>query len=118
VQDPLAVERKIEGDAPVAIADDLLVVPVPGHTPGSAALLASGRHLFTGDHLWGDAEGRLGASRGVCWYDWGAQIRSMERLAALDFTHVFPGHGRPWRAGSPAEAQAAIRALVREMREA
>jgi hypothetical protein len=26
------VERQIEGDAPVALADDPLVVPVPGHT--------------------------------------------------------------------------------------
>jgi glyoxylase-like metal-dependent hydrolase (beta-lactamase superfamily II)/ferredoxin len=110
------VERRLEGDLPIALADDLLAVPVPGHTPGSAALLAGERFLFTGDHLWGDAAGRLGASRHLCWYDWDAQIRSMERLAALRFEWVLPGHGRPWRARSPEEAQRAVAALAAEMR--
>jgi glyoxylase-like metal-dependent hydrolase (beta-lactamase superfamily II)/ferredoxin len=112
------VERVVDGEAPVALADDLLVVPVPGHTPGSAALLVRETYLFTGDHLWGDADGRLGASRYVCWYDWEAQTRSMERLAALRFQWVLPGHGRPWRAESPEAAAAAVRALAREMRRA
>jgi glyoxylase-like metal-dependent hydrolase (beta-lactamase superfamily II)/ferredoxin len=112
------VELQPEGDAPVALAPDLLVVPVPGHTPGSAALLFRDEVLFTGDHLWGDAEGNLGASRGVCWYDWPTQLRSLERLLAHRFTTVLPGHGRPWRAPSPAAARAALTALVRELRRA
>ena len=41
---------------PVRLADDLLAVPVPGHTRGSTALLASETYLFTGDHLWWDEE--------------------------------------------------------------
>ena len=106
----------MEGDEPVALADDLLVIPVPGHTRGSAALLHGERFLFTGDHLWGDAEGRLGASRAVCWYDWGEQTRSMERLLGRRFEWVLPGHGRPWRASSPEAARAALAALVAEMR--
>lgn len=110
------IEIRIEGDDPVALAGDLLVLPVPGHTPGSAALLFRETFLFTGDHLWGDAAGRLGASRQVCWWDWGEQIRSMERLASRRFTWVLPGHGRPWRAETPEAAQAAVTALVREMR--
>ncbi len=110
------VERQIEGDAPVALADDLLVIPVPGHTAGSAALLYGARYLFTGDHLWGDAEGRLGAGRSVCWYDWREQTRSMERLLAHRFEWVLPGHGRPWRAASPTEARKALAELVAEMR--
>ena len=112
------VERRIEGDAPVALAPDLLVVPVPGHTAGSAALLYRERYLFTGDHLWGDAGGRLGASRGVCWHDWGEQTRSMARLLDLPFTWVLPGHGRPWRAERPQAARTALAALVAEMRRA
>src|SRR5262249_43409760 len=32
------VERPIEGSTPVRLADDLVVIPVPGHTKGSAAL--------------------------------------------------------------------------------
>jgi glyoxylase-like metal-dependent hydrolase (beta-lactamase superfamily II)/ferredoxin len=110
------VERLLEGDAVVALAPGLLAVPVPGHTAGSAALLVEDTFLFTGDHLWGDAAGRLGASRAVCWWDWGAQIASMERLAALRFEWVLPGHGRPWRAPSAEAARPAVLRLAREMR--
>ena len=110
------VEVRLEGDDPVALAEDLVVLPVPGHTAGSVALLFRETFLFSGDHLWGDAAGRLGASRSVCWWDWGQQIRSMERLAARRFTWVLPGHGRPWRAETPEAARAAVEALVREMR--
>lgn len=109
------VERRLEGDEPVALAPDLLAVPVPGHTPGSTALLVRDTYLFTGDHLWGDAAGRLGASRSVCWYDWGAQTRSMQRLAALTFEWVLPGHGRPWRAPSAEAARRAVGELAAAM---
>jgi glyoxylase-like metal-dependent hydrolase (beta-lactamase superfamily II)/ferredoxin len=111
------VELRLEGDAPVPLAADLLAVPVPGHTAGSAALLFRERYLFTGDHLWGDAEGRLGASRAVCWWDWEVQTRSMERLATHRFEWVLPGHGRPWRAPHAGAARDAVRALAAEMRE-
>ncbi len=111
-----AVERRIEGDDPVPLADDLLAVPVPGHTAGSAALLVADTYLFTGDHLWGDAAGRLGASRSVCWYDWATQVRSVERLAALEFEWVLPGHGRPWRAQSAEAARREVLALAAELR--
>ncbi|HEU4384424.1 MAG TPA: MBL fold metallo-hydrolase [Anaeromyxobacteraceae bacterium] len=110
------VEVRLQGDDPVALADDLVVLPVPGHTAGSAALLFRETYLFTGDHLWGDASGRLGASRSVCWWDWDEQTRSMERLASHRFTWVLPGHGRPWRAETPEAARAAVAALAREMR--
>ena len=109
------VERLLEGDDPAALAPDLLAIPVPGHTAGSAALLARGEFLFTGDHLWGDAEGRLGASRSVCWFDWDEQARSMARLARHRFEWVFPGHGRPWHAPSPDAARDAVAALAGEM---
>ena len=109
------VERRLEGDDPVLLAPDLLAVPVPGHTPGSTALLVRGTYLFTGDHLWGDASGRLGASRSVCWYDWGEQRRSMARLAEHTFEWVLPGHGRPWRAPSVEAARQAVRELADAM---
>ncbi len=110
------VERRLEGDDPVMIAPDLLAVPVPGHTAGSTALLVGESYLFSGDHLWGDAAGRLGASRAVCWYDWAEQTRSMERLAVLPFEWVLPGHGRPWRAPSVEAARRAVGALAASMR--
>ena len=88
------VERRIEGDAPVALADDLLAIPVPGHTRGSVCLLHR-EFLFTGDHLWWDPDAhKLGAGRHVCWYDWREQTRSMARLQEYAFEWVLPGHGR------------------------
>jgi glyoxylase-like metal-dependent hydrolase (beta-lactamase superfamily II) len=39
------------------IGEDLEVIPVPGHTPGSTAFLWDGgrhRFLFTGDSVWLD----------------------------------------------------------------
>src|SRR5690349_10473925 len=47
----LEVERRLEGEEPVALAHDLLAIPTPGHTRGHAVLLYRGRYLFTGDHL-------------------------------------------------------------------
>jgi len=110
------VERLIRGERPVALAADLLVLPLPGHTRGSAALLARGELLFSGDHLWGDASGHLDASREVCWYDYREQTRSMERLCAHPFRAVFPGHGRPFLSPSAALARAELEALVARMR--
>jgi glyoxylase-like metal-dependent hydrolase (beta-lactamase superfamily II)/ferredoxin len=111
------VERKLEGSEPVALAEDLLAIPVPGHTRGSAALLHAGTHLFTGDHLaYDDEDDRLEAWRSVCWYSWEEQTRSMERLLAHRFTWVLPGHGRRWQAPSAGVMRARLEDLVRRMR--
>ncbi|HEV8324896.1 MAG TPA: MBL fold metallo-hydrolase [Myxococcota bacterium] len=108
------VERRLTGREPTRLADDLVAVPVPGHTRGSAALLYRDTFLFTGDHLWWSSEdGRLDASRSVCWWSWAEQLRSLERLLDLRFEWVLPGHGEPWRAASAAAMRAALeRALV------
>jgi len=88
------VETRLDGETPVALDDEALFVPVPGHTPGSACLLYRDRFLFSGDHCWWSAERRsVVASRGVCWYDWDAQTASMARLAAHRFEWLLPGHG-------------------------
>jgi glyoxylase-like metal-dependent hydrolase (beta-lactamase superfamily II) len=110
------VEVKLEGDDPVPLGAGLVAIPVPGHTAGSTALLADDRVLFTGDHLWGDAGGRLAASRAVCWWSWERQAASMERLGRHRFEAVFPGHGRPWRAPSAEDARREVLALARAMR--
>jgi glyoxylase-like metal-dependent hydrolase (beta-lactamase superfamily II)/ferredoxin len=96
------VERPLEGDAPVALAPDLLAIPVPGHTPGSAALLFRDKFLFSGDHLWwSPGRGRLHASRCVNWYSWDDQLRSLRRLLEFQFSWVLPGHGRRFAAPTP-----------------
>jgi glyoxylase-like metal-dependent hydrolase (beta-lactamase superfamily II)/ferredoxin len=105
-----AVERQPRGRDPVALADDLLMIPVPGHTAGSAALLYEDV-LFTGDHLWGDDD-RLDASRDVCWHSWRKQKESLARLLDFEFRAVLPGHGRRFLAASVAEMRAALRRLL------
>lgn len=88
------VEVKLEGLEPIAFDDEVLFVPVPGHTRGSVCLLYRGRFLFPGDHIWWDPDrGRVHASRSVCWYDWRKQTESMERLAGYRFEWLLPGHG-------------------------
>lgn len=97
------VELKIDGDEPHALAADLLVIPTPGHTRGSACLLFRDEVLFSGDHAaFNRKRGRVYAFSGACWYDWGIQIASMERLAAYRFEHLLPGHGAPCSFAWPA----------------
>jgi len=111
------VERKLEGDEPWRLAEDLLAVPVPGHTAGSAGLLYRQRFLFTGDHLMGTEDGSgLVAGRDVCWYSWPEQIRSMERLLELRFEWVLPGHGGRFRAASASAMRTELEELVARMK--
>jgi glyoxylase-like metal-dependent hydrolase (beta-lactamase superfamily II) len=110
-------EIRIGGREPVRLDADLAVIPVPGHTRGSVALLYRDRYLWSGDHVW--YEGllhRLHASRSVCWFSWAEQTRSMERLTDFDFEWIFPGHGRRYQAPSAAVMRAEVRALVDRMR--
>jgi glyoxylase-like metal-dependent hydrolase (beta-lactamase superfamily II)/ferredoxin len=126
------VERPLSGADPIPLADDLLAIPVPGHTRGSLALLhrAGGTaYLFTGDHLWGSenacveavdgAAAALEASRAVCWYSWTEQTRSMRRLLelGLGFEWVLPGHGRRFHAPA-AEMREQLARLVAQIEAA
>jgi glyoxylase-like metal-dependent hydrolase (beta-lactamase superfamily II)/ferredoxin len=113
--DTREVERRIAGEDPIELAPDLLAIPVPGHTRGSMALLYRQKYLFTGDHLWGGDGQRLEAGRGVCWYSWPEQTRSMERLRAHDFEWVLPGHGPRLRA-TRARMREALAELVARMK--
>jgi glyoxylase-like metal-dependent hydrolase (beta-lactamase superfamily II)/ferredoxin len=111
------VERKLPGEEPRRLAEDLVAIPVPGHTAGSAVLLYRERFLFTGDHLMGTEDGtRLEAGREVCWYSWPEQIRSMERLLDYRFECVLPGHGGRYRAASPAAMRQELESLIARMR--
>ena len=113
------VEVKLDLDEPVKIDDEMWAIPVPGHTEGSIAYLYRDRFLFSGDHLWWSPNvGALHASRRVCWHDWRKQVRSMEVLLDFSFEWVLPGHGRRYRAESPEQMRAEIRAVIRSMRAA
>ncbi len=90
------VERKITGIDAVDIDDELVIVPVPGHTAGSACLIYKDTFLFSGDHVaYQLTKQRVYAFSGACWYDWDEQIESMKRLASHRFEWILPGHSAP-----------------------
>jgi glyoxylase-like metal-dependent hydrolase (beta-lactamase superfamily II) len=83
----------IDGDDAVAITQDIVAVPVPGHTRGSVVYLVDD-HAFTGDSLaWDPATSDLYGFRDACWYSWTEQRASLRRLADHRFTRIFAGHG-------------------------
>jgi glyoxylase-like metal-dependent hydrolase (beta-lactamase superfamily II)/ferredoxin len=91
----LGIEQVIRGSEPIALDDDLIAIPVPGHTRGHMVLLYKHKFLFTGDHLaWSPNRQSLIAFRSACWYSWTEQIKSMEKLLDYKFEWVLPGHGR------------------------
>jgi glyoxylase-like metal-dependent hydrolase (beta-lactamase superfamily II)/ferredoxin len=106
----LNCERIIDGDTD--LAHDLRLIHVPGHTRGSIALL-HGDVLFTGDHLWATIDQTsLRASQNVCWYSWSEQLKSIAKLAEVNFRHVLPGHGRRFAVPDADTMRAAVRAFV------
>lgn len=106
------VEKPVHGDRPVDLAEDLTVIPTPGHTRGHICLLFRKRFLFAGDHVWWSPNRRaLIASRSVCWYSWPQQLRSIERLLGYRFEWILPGHGRRFHA-PVAEMHAQLRAIL------
>lgn len=110
-----SVEHFLEGNAPTQLADDLIAIPVPGHTRGSAVLLYASRYLFTGDHRWANEAGRLEMGRAVCWYSWKEQVASLRRLLEYEFEWVLPGHGRRFYAGSAKRTRAELQRLVNQL---
>ncbi len=109
------VEIQLGGDAPHTLDPDLVAIPTPGHTRGSACLLVDDDALFTGDHLaFSRSLDHVYAFSGACWYDWTTQIASVARLNAYSFSRIFPGHGAPCHFG-PAEMRFQIERCVEWM---
>lgn len=105
---PVRVHREVEdGDV---VGRGGLVVHVPGHTPGSIALLAPEPGvLFTGDTL-ASYEGNV--IPGVFNIDGAGLLRSMLKVAQLDFEVACFGHGAPVVGGAGQQ----IRALAETFR--
>lgn len=85
----IRVDRKLrEGDTIEFGDSSMLVVQLPGHTPGSIGLIAGGC-FFTGDTLFKGSIGRtdLGGSMED-------MVRTLKRIAEMDpALRLFPGHG-------------------------
>jgi glyoxylase-like metal-dependent hydrolase (beta-lactamase superfamily II)/ferredoxin len=82
----------LDGRAPIDFAPGFMIIPVPGHTPGSMALLYRDRYLFTGDHMGWDTE--VNGLRLPEVYVWHEETlrQSTERLLDYTFEWVLPGH--------------------------
>jgi glyoxylase-like metal-dependent hydrolase (beta-lactamase superfamily II)/ferredoxin len=105
----------VRGYEPVAAAPHVQLIPVPGHTAGSMALLYDGRYLFSGDHLWWDREtGTLGAPEQLVW-NRPRLLDSLTRLLTYRFEWVLPGHGDRKRLPT-AEMNAHLHRLVETRR--
>ncbi|BAY33017.1 hypothetical protein NIES2107_49120 [Nostoc carneum NIES-2107] len=93
------VEIQLTGLETFTLTEDILIIPVPGHSKGHTVLLYKNKFLFTGDHLaWSENLHQLNAFRDFCWYSWTEQIKSMRKLANYSFEWVLPGHGRRFHA--------------------
>jgi glyoxylase-like metal-dependent hydrolase (beta-lactamase superfamily II)/ferredoxin len=104
-------EWVIEGADSIQVMPQFQIIPVPGHTEGSMALLYKNRFLFTGDHLWWDsAQQRLSAPSQLVWRRH-VLVNSIQNLLDYPFEWVLAGHGD--RTHLPAhEMRAQLQALV------
>jgi len=83
----------LDGSDSIQLADSFRAIPVPGHTPGSMALLYKEKFLFTGDHLWWNPHERaLGAPQRLVWRT-KVLMASLEKLLVHRFEWVLAGHG-------------------------
>jgi glyoxylase-like metal-dependent hydrolase (beta-lactamase superfamily II)/ferredoxin len=83
----------VDGGEPVEAGPGFTLIPVPGHTDGSMALLHNDRYLFTGDHMSWDRE--INGLRLATVYVWNEQTlrKSAAKLLEFSFEWVLPGHG-------------------------
>ena len=90
---PVAATRFVEGGDLIDLGDRrLLVVPLPGHTPGSIGLFdEAGGALFSGDAIYDG--GLIDTLPGS---DVAAYLRTMERLRELPVEVVYAGHDEPF----------------------
>jgi glyoxylase-like metal-dependent hydrolase (beta-lactamase superfamily II)/ferredoxin len=101
----------LEGTDGIQVAPQFHVIPVPGHTPGSQALLYRDQFFFTGDHLWWEPDAQhLGSPKQLVW-NADQLLCSIEKLLAYRFEWVLAGHGD--RVRLPVEdMRAQLRSLI------
>lgn len=88
-----SAERIIDGEETASMGSDFHIIPVPGHTAGSMALLYRERFLFTGDHLWWNPRAKsLDAPTRLIWRKW-TLVESIRKLLDYSFEWVLAGHG-------------------------
>ena len=91
----------------------LLVFHVPGHTPGSIALLDRKRNaIFVGDAMWVVNKNSVEAP--IQQFTWNPKlaIKSIRKIASLDFDILLGGHGEPLRP----DASGKVRKLLMKLK--
>lgn len=109
----------LRGAADTTIEDELVAVPIPGHTRGSVAFVLEEDVLFSGDSLfWSRRRGDLGIHVKQTWYSLPAQLDSLEHLNATHrFAWVVAGHGDRHRTDAD-DMAVRLAALVTRLRTA
>jgi len=87
--------------------DDLQVIHVPGHTPGSICLLYKNKALIAGDCVVGKSTGfpapgadALNPPIKMYSRDYAQAVESLRKLLAYEFDAILPSHGASlWRGG-------------------
>lgn len=99
---PLKEVASFGDGATLDIPGSPLVILLPGHTPGSAALHFPGLDaLFIGDAFatYAVTTGERGAQIAPFTADAKEAVASLARLDGVEASHVLPGHGEPWTGG-------------------
>ena len=96
VKPPQACKPIVDGDT-ISLGDRVLTAfPLPGHSPGSIALFDPEEGaLFSGDVVYDLTPGEE-LLDGINGADVSDYIDSLERIADLAITVVYPGHGDPF----------------------
>jgi cyclase len=87
--DPNKATLRFTGDLILQVGDHTIrLLHTPGHTPGQIAVhLPSEGVIFTGDTIFSECQTWLMTSDVMQWLD------ALERIRALDFETIVPGHG-------------------------
>ncbi len=85
--------------------EGLLCLSIPGHTPGSIGLLdETSKSFFCGDIFRSDGSAVTGGPPQFT-MDLTTENESRQKIAALDFDLLLPGHGVPLRYGASAKVR-------------
>jgi glyoxylase-like metal-dependent hydrolase (beta-lactamase superfamily II) len=99
----IKLSRDIEAVADGDEVGDLRIIATPGHTPGHVSVLdGSSRVLVTGDAIVGE-KGGVGPPGEQFTEDMDVAMRSVAKIAELDFDIALFGHGDPVTSGAKAK---------------
>jgi glyoxylase-like metal-dependent hydrolase (beta-lactamase superfamily II) len=105
------VDIKLKGGEVLPVLGGLLVIPVPGHTPGSIGLYASGKKVFfVGDAL-NKRQSRLRLPLKTATSNSEQIIASIRQMVELDFNILCFGHGKPMTENAKDKLNALITTL-------